>query len=87
MKRQIFFVLAILAIVVFAVCGERSGEISVQYMTDAGEDILSPDFLSDTYEPVYFSERLVRTKRDLVFVKVKDRTTGDLKNLFAIGYD
>ncbi len=78
----------LLSAILLANCAGRDFEGSDSFSTDASSDILVGDVSpADTYEPVYFSERLLRLKDELVFVKVKDRSTGETKNFFAIGYD
>ncbi len=80
MKRKaLLFVLFL----VFS-CSDRGLEEDFLSVSDIGYSDIQT---FDIYNPVYFSENLVKTKDDLVFVKVKDRTTGEIKNFFAIGYD
>ncbi|MCX7944188.1 MAG: hypothetical protein N2746_06745 [Deltaproteobacteria bacterium] len=68
-------------------CGERAhNPIDLEH-PDINGDISYEDISVDILEPTYFTESLVKLKDELVFVKVKDRTSGEIKNFFAIGYD
>ncbi len=50
---------------------------------DAGED----DVFQNKIEPIYYSKDKIKMKNELVFLRAKDRSTDEIKNFFAIGYD
>lgn len=82
------FLFILLSVFMLSSCVERYYEDIDSGYTDASMDFSYFDVATlDTFSPVYFSDSLVKTKNELVFVKVKDRTTGEIKNFFAIGYD
>lgn len=67
-------------------CADRTFETSDMMIFDS-DDFADTGISVDNFVPVYYSDNLIRLKDELVFVKVKNRTTEVEENFFAIGYD
>ena len=83
MKRIFLLLLSI----VLSACGERFYNQSDKGTMDYVLYDVEGDVGTDNYSPTYFSQDMIKLKDELVFVKVRDRTTDEMVNLFAIGYD
>ncbi|MCX7944080.1 MAG: hypothetical protein N2746_06190 [Deltaproteobacteria bacterium] len=76
-------VISISFLILITCCGDR-----VETHWDLGQDtgVGTDASTEDMGQPIYFSKKHIKLKDEPIFIKVRDRTTGELKNFFGIGY-